>query len=360
MTTSRSGRRAILRAAGVFGAALPLGGMAAYPRIAPRETGLPLGFDASAICRASAGSPAAAAPGERRELKLTWNANAVCTVGVPVAEQTGIFDRHNLKVELINFGGTTDQLLEAIATGKADAGVGMALRWLKPLESGFDVKFTSAIHGGCLRLFSAPNSAFGTLESLRGQTIGVPDMAGPDKNFFSILLAQKGIDPTRDVTWRQFPADLLGAALQRGEVQAFSLSDPLGYVIQKRDRLHEISNNLTGEWANRACCVLGVRGNLIRRDRPAARALTAALLEAQDWVVANPAEAARIFAPYARAPVADLEDMIRAHTHHHHPVGAGLRWEIARYTEELKLVQVLRPNTDPTRFSERVFADVLS
>ena len=31
-------------------------------------------------------------------------------------------------------------LLEAIATGKADAGVGMALRWLKALEQGFAVK----------------------------------------------------------------------------------------------------------------------------------------------------------------------------------------------------------------------------
>ena len=360
MKPLHSSRRAVLRAAGVGAMAMPLGGMAAYPRIAPRDAGAEFGFDPSAICRASAAVPDAAAPGERRELKLTWNANAVCTVGAPVAAETGIFDRHNLKVELVNFGGSTDQLLEAIATGKADGGIGMALRWLKPLESGFDVKITAAIHGGCLRLFSAPTSEFRTLESLRGKNIGVPDMAGPDKNFFSILLAQKGIDPVRDVTWRQFPADLLSVALQRGEIQAFTLSDPLGWVVQERDNLHEISNNLNGEWAGRACCVLGVRGALIRRDRPAARALTAALIEAQDWTVANPAEAARIFAPYAKASNAQLEAMIRAHTHHHHPVGAALRWELARYTDELKQVQVIRPNTDPTRFSERVFADVLS
>ncbi|WP_424139591.1 ABC transporter substrate-binding protein [Roseomonas chloroacetimidivorans] len=359
MTTPRSGRRSFLRAAGLLGTALPMGGMAAHPRITPQDVGLPFALDPSAICRVSTGAPSAAAPGERRELKLTWNANAVCTVGVPVAEQTGIFERHNLKVELINFGGTTDQLLEAIATGKADAGVGMALRWLKPLESGFDVKITSGIHGGCMRLFSAGSSELRTLESLKGKTIGVSDMAAPDKNFFSILLAQKGIDPLKDVTWRQFPADLLGVALQRGEVQAFALGDPLAWVIRERDGLHEISNNLQGEYAGRSCCVLGVRGNLIRRDKPAARALTAALLEAQEWIVANPAEAARIFAPYAKVPVEQLEAMVRDHTHQHHPAGTGLRQEIARYTEELKLVQVIRPNTDSARFSERVFAEVL-
>ena len=42
-------------------------------------------------------------------------------------------------------------------------------------------------------------------------------MASPAKNFFSILLAKRGIDPVRDVQWRQYPADLLGIALEKGE-----------------------------------------------------------------------------------------------------------------------------------------------
>jgi NitT/TauT family transport system substrate-binding protein len=85
------------------------------------------------ICKAAAAVPVTVV-NQRRGLKLTWNANAICTVGVPVAQQKGYFGKRNLDVDLINFGGSTDQLLEAIATGKADAGVGMALRWLKPLE----------------------------------------------------------------------------------------------------------------------------------------------------------------------------------------------------------------------------------
>ena len=62
------------------------------------------------------------------------------------------------------FGGSTDQLLEVIATGKADAGVGMALRWLKPLEQGFDVRITTAIHGGCMRLLASKASGIARLE----------------------------------------------------------------------------------------------------------------------------------------------------------------------------------------------------
>ena len=106
------------------------------------------------ICRV-AGDVAAIAPGSvPRELTITWNTNAVCNVGVAVADAQGFFAKRNLKVEKINFAGATDQLLELLASGKADAGVGMALAWMKPLEQGFDVKLTAAIHGGCIRLIT--------------------------------------------------------------------------------------------------------------------------------------------------------------------------------------------------------------
>ena len=297
----------------------------------------------------------------KRALKLTWNATAICTVGVPVAQQKGYFAKRNLDVELMNFGGSTDQLLEAIATGKADSGVGMALRWLKPLEQGFDVRITTATHGGCMRRLAAGNSAITSLEQLKGKAIGTADLGAPDKNFFSIRLAKLGLDPLTDVQWKVFPPDLLPVALHKGEIQAFTLGDPLGWVIRDRDGLAEVPTNLDGAYAHRACCVLGVRGNLIRNDRPAAAAITEAVMEAQEFVTANPDEAATIFAPYApSAKPAQLAAMLRSHTHGHHPIGADLRQEIALYTEELKGISVIKPATNPDRFAAKVYADVLS
>jgi hypothetical protein len=59
-----------------------------------------------------------------KHLKLTWNANVICTVAVPAALERGTFANHNLEVELVNFGGSTDQLLEALAPpGAAASGV---------------------------------------------------------------------------------------------------------------------------------------------------------------------------------------------------------------------------------------------
>nr|WP_294507767.1 ABC transporter substrate-binding protein [uncultured Rhodopila sp.] len=355
MSRSPVSRRGLLRTAAV---AAPLG-LIASRGFAGNRPAMPSDLAAPPICKVAA-IPVTVVS-QKRSLKLTWNANALCTVGVPTALAKGYFAKRNLDVELINFGGSTDQLLEAIATGKADAGVGMALRWLKPLEQGFDVRITTGIHGGCIRLMSATGGGITKLQDLKGKTIGVADLGSPDKNFFAVRLAKLGIDPTKDVDWRVFPADLLAVALSKGEIQAFTGSDPLIWVLKDRYGLYEVASNLDGEYANRTCCVLGVRGSLIRDDRPAAAALTEAILEAQDFVAANPVDAANIYAPYApSAKPEQLVAMLRSHAHAHHPAGADLRQELALYTDELKGISVIKPGTNSEKFSAKVYADVLS
>ncbi len=347
-------RRNLLRAAAVTGSLIPAGVMAQRAFVG----GLPADLLDPAICRASYGTPVVLP--EKRTLKLTWNATAICTVGVVVAQEKGYFARHNLGVELINFAGSTDQLLEAIATAKADAGVGMALRWLKPLEGGFDVKIAAGIHGGCMRLFTTSASSIKKIADLKGKTIGVTDLAAPDRNFFSIMLHQAGVDPNKDVEWRVFPGDILPVALKKGEVQAFCQGDPLGWMARERDGLVEVANNLSGEFAHRTCCVLGVRGTLVRQEKPVAAALVQSLLEAQEWVAVNPDASAALFAPYAKAPADQLAAMLKSHTHHHTPLAGDLRSQIAAYGDELKQIAVFKQSTDIQKYAARVTVDVLS
>lgn len=350
-------RRLVMLGAGATGLAGLVAG-ATHVFASPRGLASSI-LGTAPICRIADVGPAIIAPAGTK-LKLTWNANAICTVGVPVAMQHGLFAKHGLDVELVNFGGSTDQLLEAISTGKADAGVGMALRWLKPLEQGFDVKIAMALHGGCMRLFATNDSGISTIENLKGKIVGTSDMASPEKNFFSIVAAKQGMDPNSDIEWRQYPADLLGVALKKGEIQAFALGDPLGWVIRERDGLHEVANNLSGEYHDRVCCVLGVAGKLVRDRRDVAGALVQALTEAQVYVASDPDGAAALFAQYSPTPTAMLSAMLHSHTHGDHPTGDRLKNQIAAYADDLKLVKVLRPGTDSQRFANKVFTDVLS
>jgi len=311
----------------------------------------PLGFVGSRI--ASAGAP--------RKFKLAWNANAVCLAPVAVGVHRGIFEKHGLDVELINFSGSTDQLLEAIATGKADAGVGMIHRWLKPLEQGFDVKLIAGSHGGCVRLVGSKTAGVTSLEKLRGKTIGVADMSSPGRNFFSIVLARAGIDPERDVTWRVYPGNLLGIAAEKGEVQAIADSDPNLYLIQKKVKdLVEVSSNLSGEYKDKVCCVVGASGTLVRNDKAAAAALARAIIEGSDYTADNPNDAAVAFSKYSPVPVEDLRAVLNTLTHRHHPAGSDLKQEIAFFAREFRGAGVLKSSTDPTRFAEFVYSNVLA
>lgn len=295
------------------------------------------------------------------KLKLAINLNAVCLAPVVIAHGEGFFTKHNLDVEFVNFGNSTEVLLEAIATGKADAGIGMALRWLKALEQGFDVKLTAGTHGGCLRLLSATNGPINSLTDLKGKAIGVTDMAAPDRNFFSILLKKHGVDPVRDVEWKLYPADLLSTALAKGEVQAISGADPFMYRLLKDGQARELSTNLVDEYANLSCCVVGVTGKLVRDNKRVAAALTQAILEAHDYAVQHPEAVAKGFQKFAvNTSEAEVQAILHSHTHGHHAVGAALATEIVTYVDDLKTVEVFDASTNAVDFAKEITANVFS
>jgi NitT/TauT family transport system substrate-binding protein len=252
-------------------------------------------------------------------------------------------------------------MLQALANDKADVGASMLLNWLKPLEQGIDIKLTTGLHGGCTRLFANKTSGITDITKLKGGTIGVSSISGTPRNFFAILLADNGIDPETEVQWREFPADLLGTALQRGEVQAVADSDPAAWLTQQRSNgaLVEIASNLTGDYANLSCCTLGVRTSLWTKDPSAVAALTNAIRDASIHVAANPDDAAEVFAQYTpKVPVADLATMLRSHTHGHHPSGEALRREVIKITSDLKRASIIKPGTDPVKLANRVVVDV--
>ena len=312
---------------------------------------------------ASSGLIASRAWSQPRKLTFAWNATAFCLSPVVVAQERGYFEKNGLQVDLINYTGSTDQLLESLASGKADAAVGMIHRWLKPLEAGFDVKIVGSSHGGCVRLVGVKEAGITNLQKLKGTTIGVSDIASPGKNFFSILLKKNGIDADKDVTWRQYPADLLDIAVNKGEIQAIADGDPTLYLIEKRNkgRYVELASNLSGEYKDKVCCIVGARGELVRKEKPVVAALVRSIVQASDFVAENPNESAKLFAKYSpKVPVEDLQALLGTLTHGHHPVGKKLRDEVEFYARDFKSVGVLKASTDPVKLANHVSVDVLA
>ncbi len=297
-------------------------------------------------------------------IRLAWNPAALCLAPVLVARDKGIFARHGIDVDLISYAGSTDELLESMSTRKADAGVGMILRWIKPLEQGFDVRLLGGTHGGCIRMLGARSAGITTdPASLRGKAIGLAEITGASRNAFAVLLKYHGLDPDHDVEWRQYPQPLLGQALRKGEVQAIADSDPILYLEQKAagGELIEVVSNLSQPWQNRVCCVIGAGGHLVRENPRAAKALVLALGDAASLCSADPVETARAYLPYVKkGSLDDLVAILRSQTHGNHPLGRDLRGDVQRYAAELHAIGVMKPGTDPQRFADHIVADVLA
>ena len=96
---------------------------------------------------------------------------------------------------------------------------------------------------------------------MRGKTVAVTPGGSPGRNFFSVLLARRGFDLAKDVEFREYPGDLLAAAVDKGEAVAIAHQDPDTYRFLKKGDFVELATNLSGEYAKRVCCLIGVRGS---------------------------------------------------------------------------------------------------
>ncbi|MDI2091775.1 ABC transporter substrate-binding protein [Commensalibacter oyaizuii] len=299
--------------------------------------------------------------GKPRKITLAWSADSICTAAFPVAKQKGFFEKYNLDVNFIDFAGSVDQMLETMSTGKADGASGMALRWLKPLQQGFDVKLVAGLHSGCLHLLAPENGDIKTLAALKGKTIGVGDIGGPAKNFFSMRFKEIGIDPEKEVSWRQFPEDMLPLALKRGAIQAAGLDDPLAHLFQTKNKLISIDSNMEGQWKHIACCVVGLRGSLIRKEPMVAKAITQAILEAGQWVHHNKMEAAKMFEPYApKVSAQELAAILETEGTHEQSVGWQLQKDVVFYANQLKQIGVFPSSLNSETYAKKVTQDLFT
>jgi NitT/TauT family transport system substrate-binding protein len=295
-------------------------------------------------------SPAIAAPAPK--VRLAWTEVAACHSPLGFGVAKGIYAKHNLDVELFYQGASGQTLIQALATSKADAGAGLVGDWLKPLEQGFDVKLFVGSHGGCQRLLASKASGVTDLAGVKGKTIATYGIGAPPQVAFQVTLAKAGIDPETDVTWKAVPFDLVGETVNRGDAD---LAAQFSFV--------KIADTQTGVYKNHTCCVLGANGPFLAANKDALRRLAEANIEVHEYTANHPDEVAQWYFDAlkpAGLSVQDLTEILGALVYHDHPIGQPLVDQIRITAEDLKLVKVLEPSTDPKAFAERVTVNLLA
>lgn len=216
-----------------------------------------------------------------------------CEAPIYAAYEKGFFKEEGLDVELVRCQWA--QYKDVLALGGFDITHHLVMYFLKPIEQGLDVKFTGGIHRGCLRVQAPAKGPIQRIDQLRNKRIGVPGMGTPPFVFASRVLGAHGIDPTREIQWRVYPAGELRLAMEKGLVDAVADSEPIGSLLLADGYVKNIADQATdAPYKDEYCCAVLVNGKFLRENPKAAAAGTRALLKAAKWVEANPAAAARL------------------------------------------------------------------
>lgn len=277
-----------------------------------------------------------------------------CEAPIFVAIEKGFFKDEGLDVELVKCEWA--KYKDSLALGSYDITQHLVMYFLKPIEQGLDVKFTGGVHTGCLRVQAGASSAVKTVKDLKGKKIGVPGMGTPPFIFANRVLGANGMDASKDVEWRVFPAGELGLALQKGEVDAIADSEPIGTLLLADGKVKTIADQAKDEpYKNEYCCAVVANGKWLAANPKLAAAATRAILKGAKWVQTNPRAAALLSVEkkyIASNPELNTSALGNLN---YVPSIVGAQKAIASAAKEMKTAGMLSPTTDVDELGKKAF-----
>ncbi len=291
-----------------------------------------------------------------RKVKLAY-LGLTCEAAMFVAIEKGFFREEGVDVELVKTDW--DGLRDGLGLGRFDANYTLIMYMLKPIEQGLDVKMTGGIHAGCLRVQAGSKGSIRTVADLKGKKIGIPTMGSPPFLFASRALAAAGLNPSKDVDWIAIAPDVMGLALDNGQVDAVADSEPLGSILEAAGKVRTVADQAADlPYRDEYCCATVVSGKFAARDPLAAAKVTRGLLKAAQWVGENPTAAANLsvekkyIASSAKLNAQAISKL------HYMPGVSGCRDSIGLAASELKAAGLLKSSTDPAELAKRAWLDL--
>lgn len=298
-------------------------------------------------------SETGAAPAELTKIRVGC-IGLTCEAPIYSAIEKGFFKEEGLDVELVKCEWA--KYKDSLALGSYDITMHLIMYFLKPIEQGLDVKFTGGVHTGCLRVQAGANGSVKTVKDLKGKKIGVPGMGTPPFIFANRVLGANGMDASKDVEWRVFPAGELGLALQKGEVDAVADSEPIGTLLLADGKVKTIADQAKDEpYKDEYCCAVVANGKWLAANPKLAAAATRAILKGAKWVQTNP-RAAAVLSVEKKYIASNPELNTSALGNLNYlPSISGAQKAIASAAKEMKTAGMLSPTTDVDELGKKAF-----
>jgi len=180
----------------------------------------------------------------------------------------------------------------AIGSGKADLNFDFASAFIIAIDAGQPITVLAGAMAGCVELFA--KVGIRTVADLKGKRVGLWSLGATPHVLVSIIAAQVGLDPVKDIDWVVDP-NLTPMELFVGEkVDAFVSNPPESLDLRAQRIGHVILRTAVDRpWSQYFCCMLGGNREYVRKHPVATKRVLRAILKAIDLCSAEPARTAR-------------------------------------------------------------------
>lgn len=292
------------------------------------------------------------------KLKIQALGGAVCGAPAYIAYEKGFFKEEGLDAELVS--GTLDENKTGLATGEFVVTNG-DFQWFPSIQQGMNLKIIGGLHKGCIKIVLPPNSPIKTAADLKGKNIGVDEIGGTPMSVATIVLADAGINPQTEVTWKPYPLDQLNEAVKKGEVDAFAAWDPFGTLAVENNGYTVLTDISTDPlFAGKSCCFLYASEKQIKENPEKVKAIAKAYQKADAWIKEHPEETAQIEIDkkyIASDDVQFITKLIKSYDFEYTTDTA--KDDISYFVKKLDKTGFLKDNTDPTQFANDTYYDIL-
>ena len=196
-------------------------------------------------------------------------------------------------------------IADALASGEASINMHFSGPLILRLDTGAPITILAGVHPGCYELFATERVR--TLSDLKGKTVGIRGLEGPEHVFLSSMLAYVGLDPRKDVTWVTHSTEQSIALLAEGKIDAFMGFPPDPQDIRARKIGHVVvDSNLDRPWSQYFCCVVAANREFAQKYPIATKRALRAILKGTDVCASEPDRVSRYLVDSGRTPRYDL------------------------------------------------------
>lgn len=208
-----------------------------------------------------------------------------CNLTLPVASQAHGADAKaaggGKLFEYSKYSGWPE-LKESLMTGRIQAAYMLAPLVMDLADKRIPVKVVAIGHRSGAVIMVRTDSPYKSFKDLKGKRVAVPSRFAVDYLFLRKMLKREGMT-VKDIEIAEMAPPDMPAALYAKAVDAYATGEPFGAVSQRAGygRLLSMTRD---HWPLYMCCVLTVREELIRENRPLVQQLVNYVMGAGVWL----------------------------------------------------------------------------